>query len=89
MRIRNVLAAVAVAVMAAIGIAVPASASAHQAFAVVDNHGVLVTAQPLVPGQVVLSDGIAHIVVGVSGGVFRIIPALPVSDWGKTFTFVT
>ena len=63
--------------------------TSHAHFAVVDNQGVLVTRQHLTTGQVIYSGGVAHRVVSVHGSEFRIVPALPVSDAGKTLVFST
>ena len=68
-------------------------APAHVPFAVADNGGALLTRQPLTPGQVVYTGGIAETVhvVHADGGTyeFTVTPALPASDRGKTVTFST
>lgn len=71
--------------------AVRARASVPGQFAVVDNGGVYVTAQPLIPGQDIYSGGHAYEVTGVKdyAGVyeFGLVPGLPASDLGKEVTF--
>jgi len=71
----------------------PVTPAVHVPFAVADNGGALLTRQPLTPGQVVYTGGIAETVhvVHADGGTyeFTVTPGLPASDRGKTVTFST
>lgn len=98
MNIRRILAVAALgaaSLAAAVSTALPAMAMpipapvTHTMFAVVDNGGVLVTRQPLTVHQVVFSGGVAYTVQMMHGTEFRVTPALPASDIGKTLVFST
>jgi hypothetical protein len=86
---RRILAVCALAAAGLLAAVLPASAAS--VFIVTDNHGALVTRQPVTAGEEIIHAGVAYTVQTVQGSngtyLITVTPRLPVSDWGKQLAF--